>query len=193
MTVKITNYGGIVTSIVIPDRDGNRGDIVCGFDTWTATSARRTRPTRPTSAASSAAMRHASRTASSPSTVSRTRSPPTTAPTICTAGSSVSTSACGMPNTVERIGRLRAATYSGQPRRRGRLPRHREGAVEYRLTQDNELRIHYTAETDRATPLSLTNHTYFNLNGFADKVLDHTVQIHERSVPGSRRNERAGR
>ena len=49
--------------------------------------------------------------------------------------------------------------------------------VEYRLTQADELQIHYTAETDRATPLSLTNHTYFNLNGFKDKVLDHTVQI----------------
>jgi aldose 1-epimerase len=32
VTVKITNYGGIVTSIVVPDRKGNRGDISCGFD-----------------------------------------------------------------------------------------------------------------------------------------------------------------
>ncbi|HAB15246.1 MAG TPA: galactose-1-epimerase, partial [Verrucomicrobiales bacterium] len=49
--------------------------------------------------------------------------------------------------------------------------------VEYRLTSANELRIRYQATTDRATPLSLTNHTYFNLNGFRDKVLEHRVQL----------------
>ncbi len=33
ITVKITNYGGIITQIVTPDRAGNPGDIVLGFDT----------------------------------------------------------------------------------------------------------------------------------------------------------------
>ena len=37
--------------------------------------------------------------------------------------------------------------------------------VNYSLTSDNELVIHYEAETDKATPLSLTNHSYFNLAG----------------------------
>ena len=49
--------------------------------------------------------------------------------------------------------------------------------VEYTLNNDNELRTHYRALTDKATPLALTNHTYFNLNGFRDRVLDHEVQI----------------
>jgi aldose 1-epimerase len=49
--------------------------------------------------------------------------------------------------------------------------------VEYRLTNENEIRIHYRAETDKTTPLSLTNHTYFNLNGFQDKILDHILQL----------------
>ena len=31
--LKATNYGGIITSIVAPDRDGKPGDIVLGFDT----------------------------------------------------------------------------------------------------------------------------------------------------------------
>jgi len=39
-------------------------------------------------------------------------------------------------------------------------------AVVYRLTDDNALAIEYTAVTDKATPVSLTNHTYFNLSGF---------------------------
>lgn len=49
--------------------------------------------------------------------------------------------------------------------------------VTYTLTNTNELAVHYSATTDKATPLSLTNHTYFNLNGFTDDVLQHEVQI----------------
>ncbi|MCK5175759.1 MAG: galactose mutarotase, partial [Planctomycetes bacterium] len=49
--------------------------------------------------------------------------------------------------------------------------------VIYRLTNDNELSLAYNAQTDKATPLSLTNHTYFNLNGFQGKILDHKAKI----------------
>jgi aldose 1-epimerase len=39
------------------------------------------------------------------------------------------------------------------------------------------MEIDYSATTDKATPVSMTNHTYFNLNGFQDKILGHTAQI----------------
>lgn len=45
--------------------------------------------------------------------------------------------------------------------------------VTYTLTKDNALSIHYEAETDRTTVLNLTNHSYFNLGGYASgKVFD---------------------
>lgn len=48
--------------------------------------------------------------------------------------------------------------------------------VRYTLTGDNALRIDYTASADRDTPVNLTNHTYFNLNG-GRSVLDHKLWI----------------
>ena len=49
-------------------------------------------------------------------------------------------------------------------------------SVTFTLTDDNALRIEYDAETDALTPVSLTNHSYFNLNGGGD-VLDHVLRL----------------
>lgn len=55
-------------------------------------------------------------------------------------------------------------------------PGNLEVTVTYTLTDMDELRIDMEAMTDRATPLNLTNHTYFNLRGHGD-VLGHVVQV----------------
>ena len=51
--------------------------------------------------------------------------------------------------------------------------------VTYRLTLEGALVIDYAAETDRPTPVSLTQHTYFNLSGDpARDVLGHELELH---------------
>lgn len=50
--------------------------------------------------------------------------------------------------------------------------------VTYALNNQNELIITYSAEADRATPVNLTNHTYWNLRGAGSgKALDHILTL----------------
>ena len=48
----------------------------------------------------------------------------------------------------------------------------------YILTDENEIKIHYEATTDKATIIGLTNHSYFNLKGAGNgTVRDHQLQL----------------
>ncbi|MDG2382849.1 MAG: galactose mutarotase [Pirellulaceae bacterium] len=48
----------------------------------------------------------------------------------------------------------------------------------YTLTTDNELKIVFSAQTDAATPINLTNHCYWNLAGAGNgAILDHDLQV----------------
>ncbi len=64
--------------------------------------------------------------------------------------------------------------------------------VTYELTDDNSIKIDYTATTDKTTPVNLTNHSYFNLSGegsstINDNILfidaDHITPVSESLIP----------
>ncbi|MCF8259789.1 MAG: galactose mutarotase [Melioribacteraceae bacterium] len=53
-----------------------------------------------------------------------------------------------------------------------------ELSVNYLLTENNSVEIHYSATTNKPTILNPTNHTYFNLSGdFTRQIVDHLIRI----------------
>jgi aldose 1-epimerase len=58
------------------------------------------------------------------------------------------------------------------------FPGRMEVKVVYTVTRKNELKIEYSATSDKPTVINLTNHCYFNLTGTAaNSVLDHILQL----------------
>ena len=58
------------------------------------------------------------------------------------------------------------------------FPGNKKVQVTYTLTEENELKIHYLADSDKNTIINMTNHTYFNLAGHnAGNIHEHTMQI----------------
>ncbi len=177
VAVKITNYGGIVTSIVVPDRRGTPADIVCGFDALEGYFSKTYRENSPYFGC--IVGRYAGRIKDGTFTIDERRYPIATndGPNHLHGGIVGFDKRVWDAELSEEQGdgvlRLTLVSRDGEEGYPGTV----KVAVEYRLTQENQLKIHYTGQTDQATPLSLTNHTYFNLNGFSDNVLDHEVQI----------------
>ncbi len=56
-------------------------------------------------------------------------------------------------------------------------PGNLRASVTYLLTNDNELKLSYEAETDSPTPVNLTNHSYYNLAGHGE-ILGHELKLY---------------
>jgi aldose 1-epimerase len=54
--------------------------------------------------------------------------------------------------------------------------------VSYTLTEENEVRIEYHAVSDADTIINLTHHSYFNLNGHSDTVLNQLVRVNATEI-----------
>lgn len=173
MVAKITNYGGIITSLVVPDSEGNTADIVCGFDTLEGYFADAYKANSPYFGC--LVGRYAARIKDGTFSVDGTDYKVATndGPNHLHGGIK-GYDKCVWCGSIE--GESLTMTIVSADGDEG-YPGTLNVVVTYKLTDDNELCIEYLATTDKATPLSLTNHTYFNLGGFQDKILGHTAMI----------------
>jgi len=172
VVVKISNYGGKVTSWVTPDKTGKMEDVVLGFD-----SAKKYVPAVPFFGALIG--RYGNRIAKGKFTLDgKTYTLATNDHTNHLHGGNK-----GFDKVIWTAGPIvdsipaLTLTYLSKDGEEG-YPGNLKVTVKYTLTDADELKIEYTATTDKATPINLTNHSYFNLSGNpSNTILDEEIQI----------------
>ena len=170
-SVGIIEYGGIVVSLNVPDRDGNLGDVVLGFDTLDAYVA-------DTPYFGAITGRYANRIAGGKFELDGTsyELPVNNGPNSLHGGIMGFDKVVWKGTPIES-GDGVSFSYVSQDGEEG-YPGTLESTVTYIWTDDNELRIDYEANTDKPTVINLTNHSYFNLkDGGASPILDHVMMI----------------
>ena len=171
MTAKVISYGAIVTELQAPDRNGAMTNVVLGANTLEEY----------LKGVNAAAVigRVANRIAKARFTLDGVeyKLAANNAPNHIHGGNvgfaKVNWQAAALPE-----GKGEAAvqfTYVSKDGEEG-YPGKLTAKVTYTLTDGNQLRIDYEATTDKATPVNLTNHAYFNLAGHGD-VLDHELWL----------------
>lgn len=167
LVAKIIDFGGVITELHAPDREGRLADVVLGFDTLD--------PYRNDSPYFGALIgRYGNR-------IARGR--------FMLDGQAFQLPANNGDNHLhggdpgfDKV-RWQAAiegdslrlSYRSRDGEQG-YPGNLDATVVYRLNDDNELVVRFHAVCDRATPVNLTQHSYFNLAGQGD-ILGHLLQI----------------
>ena len=173
MVAKIINYGGIITALHVPDRNGTFGDVVLGLNSLAEYEAG-----HPYFGALIG--RYGNRIGKS---------------TFALDGKQYTLAVNNEPNALHgglkgfdkqvwdakeissSAGAAIELTYLSPDGEEG-YPGNLSVTVVYTLTDDNALQIDYRATTDKATVVNLTNHSYFNLSGNGSgTVYDQIVQI----------------
>lgn len=166
----IIDYGGIVVSLKTPDREGKMGDVVLGFDALEGYLGQ-----HPYFGALIG--RYGNRIAKGRFTLS---------------GKEFTLAQNNGPNALHggvkgfdkyvwhaepaADGSQRLVLRHSSPDGDEGYPGMLNVMVTYTLTDEDELRIDYTATTGKTTVVNLTNHSYFNLAG-KGTILDHTLEL----------------
>jgi aldose 1-epimerase len=172
MEARIMTYGGIVTSLRTPDRQGHFADVVLGFDSFEGY-------VKDSPYFGALIGRYGNRIARGHfSLEGREYSLP-----INNAPNSLHGGAVGFDKVLWRVVIARVTAEGPQLALEYRSPDGDQGypgtlqvTAVYTLTDNDTLRLDYTATTDRATVVNLTQHSYFNLRGSGD-ILEHVVEI----------------
>lgn len=172
MTVSIINYGAIVTSVQVPDRDGKVGEVTLGFKDFADYG-------RPGPYFGAICGRFANRIAKGKFSIDGKDYQLATnnAPNHLHGGDHGFNRklwrADDPQKTADAVSlRLTYISPDGEEGYPGTLTSH----VTYTLTNKNELKIEYEATTDQPTHVNLTNHCYWNLAG-EGTILDHELTL----------------
>ncbi|HEY9714988.1 MAG TPA: aldose epimerase family protein [Chroococcales cyanobacterium] len=173
MKATVTSYGATLTELWAPDKNGKLSNVVLGFDTLPAYEANK-------SYFGATIGRYANRIAGAKFTLGKSHY-------SLFANDGKNTLHGGKNGFDKRVWQSEILSDADVPSVRFsyRSADMEEGfpgtlsvTVTYSLTDRNELKIDYTAATDKETVVNLTNHSYFNLSGAGTgDILNHMAQI----------------
>ena len=182
MVVSIMTYGAIVTSVEVPDKEGNVANVTLGFDSLDGYADAENKDPY----FGAIVGRYANRIAAGKFSIGDNQY--TLA--INNKPNHLHGGVVGF-NDVVWVARVADTenddsvaielTYVSADGEEG-YPGELKSTVLYTLNNNNELRIEYTATSDKATPINLTNHCYWNLAGVTDgegtqQILDHVLTL----------------
>jgi aldose 1-epimerase len=173
MEVRITNYGGIITHLWVPDSKGELADVVLGFDSLEPYLGRHPHFGCITG-------RVANRIGGAAFELDGKRFE-------VTANAGKHQLHGGKEGFARKLWRAQTVriggdagvemTYTSADGEEG-FPGNLSCTVTYLLTPDNALEIRYAATTDQPTVVNLTNHSYFNLGGEGSgSIVDHELTL----------------
>ena len=171
MEAQIMTYGGIVTSLKVPDKRGKLDDVVLGYDTLDAY-------LKSTPYFGALIGRYGNRIAKGQFSLDGVTY------TLAT-NNGVNALHGGLKGFDKVVWTARPLPTANGPSlimtyvsRNGEegYPGNLLVTAVYSVTEDNALKVEFTATTDRKTVVNLTHHSYFNLRGSGD-VLGHIVTI----------------
>lgn len=178
MMVEITNYGGIVVSIVAPDRNGKFENVVLGFDNLIQYE------NQNSPYMGAIIGRYANRISKAGFVLDNIQYQlaPNDYPNHSHGGTK------GFNKVVWDASEIIEADsvgislqYLSSDMEEG-YPGNVKVKVTYVLNNANELKIYYEAKTDKPTILNLTHHSYFNLAAFRENILNHQLTIYADSI-----------
>lgn len=171
MVLEMTNFGAKITSLLVPDKAGSLDDVVLGFDSLKEYQA-------PNPSFGATIGRFTNRIRDGRFVID---------------GKTYQLETNEGSNTLHGAGEFEYVVWDSEviDTERGHairfsflsadgshgFPGNLSATVTYTLTDDNSVHVSYEAETDKATHVNFTQHSYFNLNGMKSPVFEHVVRI----------------
>ena len=173
LLAKITNFGGILASLLVPDRNGNPADVVLGYDNLNDYRSDRFY-------FGATVGRYANRIAKGVFTLNGVEYylAKNDVPNHLHGGIRGFHKVVWDSQAVEETDRIGVKLHYLSKDGEEGYPGNLECTVVYWLSNRNELIIEYRAHTDKPTPVNLSHHSYFNLAGEGQgDILNHVLKL----------------
>lgn len=171
--IELLNYGAIVKSIVVPDKNGNKENVVLGFPSLEGY-------LKDTSYIGATVGRFANRINNAEFSIENK-----TFHLDKNDGKNNNHSGSAGFNTkvFDFVVNEDSVVFSLESKNEeGGFPGNVSAKIIYKWTDKNELKIEFLAVADEPTPLNFTNHSYFNLSACAEKIRHHKLNIQSTKI-----------